>query len=324
MSAGNGLGARHSDPAVFGRVAVLMGGTAAEREISLKSGAAVLAALRARGVDAHELDVRGPEVLEQLRGFERVFVALHGRGGEDGVMQGVLELLALPYTGSGVLASALAMDKLASKRMWIGAGLPTPDYRVLGPDSDFEQVAEDLGLPLMVKPVHEGSSIGMSKVTEAKDLAAAYQQAVQYDAVVIAEAFVDGEEYTVGILGQTPLPLIRLNTPRSFYDFTAKYDADDTRYECPTGLPEKIEAPLQTLAVDAFNALGAGGWGRVDLMRDTQGMPWLIELNTIPGLTDHSLVPMAAGQAGLGFEDLVWRILETTLESGSDDARPAK
>lgn len=314
MSAGNELGAKHSDPAVFGRVAVLMGGTAAEREISLKSGGAVLAALRVRGVDAHEVDVRGPEVLDQLRGFDRGFVALHGRGGEDGVMQGALELLGLPYTGSGVLASALAMDKLASKRMWIGAGLPTPDYRVLGPDSDFEQVAEDLGLPLMVKPVHEGSSIGMSKVTAAKDLAAAYQQAVQYDAVVIAEAFVDGEEYTVGILGQTPLPLIRLNTPRSFYDFTAKYDADDTRYECPTGLPEKIEAPLQTLAVDAFNALGASGWGRVDLMRDAQGMPWLIELNTIPGLTDHSLVPMAAEQAGLGFEDLVWRILETTLE----------
>ena len=308
--------ARHMDPAVFGRVAVLMGGTAAEREVSLKSGGAVLAALRNRGVDAHGFDVQGPEILERLgRGIDRVFVALHGRGGEDGVMQGALELLGLPYTGSGVLASALAMDKLRSKRMWLGAGLPTPDYRVLAPDTDFAQVVEELGLPLMVKPVHEGSSIGMSKVLEEADLAAAYAQAARHDAVVIAEAFIEGEEYTVGILGRTPLPLIRLHTPRSFYDFTAKYDADDTVYECPTGLPEKVEAPLQTLALDAFDALGGRGWGRIDLMRDAQGMPWLIELNTIPGLTDHSLVPMAASQAGLSFEDLAWAILEQTLET---------
>lgn len=315
MSAGSGFTARRGDPAVFGRVAVLMGGTAAEREVSLKSGAAVLAALRSRGVDAEGFDVQGPEILERLAGrIDRVFLALHGRGGEDGVMQGALELLGLPYTGSGVLASALAMDKLRSKRMWLGAGLPTPDYRVLTADTDFAQVVEELGLPLMVKPVHEGSSIGMSKVLEAGELAAAYAEAAMHDAVVIAEAFIEGEEYTVGILGRTPLPLIRLHTPRSFYDFTAKYAAEDTVYECPTGLPEKIEAPLQTLALDAFDALDGRGWGRIDLMRDAQGMPWLIELNTIPGLTDHSLVPMAAKQAGMSFEDLVWAILEQTLE----------
>lgn len=304
------------DPARFGRVAVLMGGTAAERDISLRSGQAVLTALKARGVDAHGIDVRGPEVLGALQtgGFDRVFIALHGRGGEDGVMQGALEVLGLPYTGSGVLASALAMDKLRSKRMWLGAGLPTPEYRVLTAATDFAEVVEALGLPLMVKPAHEGSSIGMSKVETFEALAPAYAEAVRYDDTVIAETFVDGEEYTIGILGEEALPLIRLRTPRRFYDFTAKYAAEDTVYECPTGLPEKIELPLQTLALDAFAALGASGWGRIDLMRDAQGLPWLIELNTVPGLTDHSLVPMAARHAGLSFEDLVWRILAGTLD----------
>ncbi len=307
-----------TDAAGFGRVAVLMGGTSAERAVSLKSGAAVLEALRSRGVHAEGIDVQDASVLDRLRegGFERAFLALHGRGGEDGVMQGALELIGLPYTGSGVLASALAMDKLRTKRIWQGAGLPTPEYRVLEADTDFVAVAEELGVPLMVKPAHEGSSIGMSRVETAEALAGAYAEAARYDSVVIAEAFVAGEEYTASILGEQTLPLIRLETPRRFYDYAAKYEAADTRYHCPCGLPENIEAAFQDLALQAFDAVGAAGWGRVDLMRDAEGLPWLIEVNTIPGLTDHSLVPMAAAAAGVDFAELVWRILAQTLVTG--------
>jgi len=305
----------------FGRVAVLLGGWSAEREVSLKSGRAVLAALQARGVAAEAVDV-GPDVLQRLAagGYDRAFNALHGRGGEDGVMQGALEVLGLPYTGSGVLASALCMDKLRTKQVWAGAGLPTPPYAVLDANSEPEAVAAAVGLPLIVKPVHEGSSIGMSKVEDAAGLAAAYEAAAEYDAEVMAEAWVSGAEYTVAVLAGEALPTIRLETPRDFYDFEAKYEADTTRYHCPAGLPPEDERALQTLALEAFAALGGEGWGRVDLFRDRDGRPWLLEVNTIPGMTDHSLVPMAAKAAGIGFEELVWRILETSLGATRGEA----
>jgi len=301
--------------AQFGKVAVLMGGRSAEREISLKSGAAVLDALRRAGVDAHGLDV-GADALEQLRagGFDRAFIALHGRGGEDGTMQGALETLGLPYTGSRVLGSALGMDKLRCKQLWRGAGLPTPAWALLGSDSDFEAVARQVGLPLIVKPVHEGSSIGMTKVDSADGLQQAWDAASRYDHTVIAERWIEGGEYTAAILGQQPLPLIRLETPNTFYDFEAKYQANTTRYHCPCGLAAEREAALQHLALDAFRAVDARGWGRVDLLVDGEDRPWLLEVNTVPGMTDHSLVPMAAKAAGIDFEQLVVRILAATLD----------
>ena len=309
------LGApRIDDPTRFGRVAVLMGGWSAEREVSLKSGRAVLAALQARGVDAEAVDV-GPDVLHRLAagGYDRAFNALHGRGGEDGVMQGALEVLGLPYTGSGVLASSLAMDKLRSKRLWLGAGLPTPPSAPLTANTDAAEVAAELGLPLIVKPVHEGSSIGMAKVTAVAELEAARAEAARYDGEVMAEAWVHGAEYTVAVLAGEALPSIRLETPRDFYDFEAKYEAQTTQYHCPAGLAPEDEGAVQDLALEAFATLGGSGWGRVDLFRDEAGRPWLLEVNTIPGMTDHSLVPMAAKAAGIGFEELVWRILETSL-----------
>ena len=303
-----------SDPQAFGRVAVLMGGRAAEREISLKSGAAVLTALLARGVDAVAIDA-AEDVMAQLRGggFDRAFIALHGRGGEDGTMQGALEILGLPYTGSGVLGSALGMDKLRCKQVWQGVGLPTPRYARVNRQSDFMALARELGLPLIIKPTREGSSIGMSKVCDPAQLAHAVDQACEVDEVVLAEQWVSGDEYTVAILNGEALPVIRLETAAEFYDFEAKYESNETRYHCPCGLDEIAERNLQKIALDAFNAIGATGWGRVDVMTDEKGQAWLLEVNTVPGMTDHSLVPMAANAAGIEFDELVWRILETSL-----------
>ena len=299
------------NPRDFGKVAVLMGGRSAERPVSLKSGAMVLAALKKKGVNAHAFDPkeRGLEALIGER-FDRAFVILHGRYGEDGTIQGALELLGIPYTGSGVLASALAMDKWRTKLVWQSSGIPTPRSELLGRDSDMHAVATRLGLPLMVKPANEGSSIGMTKVKTASALAEAYALAANYDRVVIAEAFIEGVELTAGILGDKPLPLIKLETPREFYDYEAKYQANDTRYLIPCGLPPDAERIVQDEALFAFQALGCRGWGRVDVMLDRSGKPYFLEVNTLPGMTDHSLVPMAARHAGLSFEDLCLRILE--------------
>lgn len=295
----------------FGKVAVLLGGRSAEREVSLKSGSMVLKALKSRGVDAHPFDPgeRGLEELAREK-FARVFIALHGRFGEDGTVQGVLEWLGIPYTGSGVLASALAMDKLRTKRIWQAEKLPTPPYAVLDKATDLRAVAKKLGLPLMVKPASEGSSIGMSKVRSASALDEAYALAANYDRVVLAEKFIEGIELTVAILGDRALPIIRLETPRDFYDYQAKYIADDTRYIIPCGLPDKKVHALQALCMSAFRTLGCVGWGRVDLMLDRRGRPYLLEVNTAPGMTDHSLVPMAARAIGISYEDLCLRILE--------------
>jgi D-alanine-D-alanine ligase len=297
--------------ATMGKVAVLLGGRSAEREVSLKSGAMVLQALRASGVDAHPFDPkeRGlPELIAER--FERVFIALHGRFGEDGTMQGALELLGLPYTGSGVLASALAMDKRRTKLVWQACGIPTPPYRMLHAADDWAGVVAELGLPLMVKPACEGSSIGISKVTSIEQLEPAYQLAAKHDPDVLAEQFIVGDELTAAILDDQALPLIRLETPRVFYDYEAKYHAADTRYLVPSGLPPEQERALQALALEAFRAVGAEGWGRVDLMLDRAGRPYGLEVNTVPGMTDHSLVPMAARACGIGFDQLVLRILE--------------
>jgi len=295
----------------FGKVGVLLGGKSAEREVSLKSGGMVLNALRSRGVDALPFDPaeRGLDALIGER-FERAFIALHGRFGEDGTVQGVLEWLGIPYTGSGVLASALAMDKLRAKLLWHAEGLPTPPYAVLTKDSDLRTVARKLGVPLMVKPASEGSSIGMSKVRSAAGLDEAYALAVNYDRVVIAEKFIDGTELTAGILGDQVLPLIKIETPRDFYDYEAKYIADDTRYIVPCGLSAARERDMQALCLKAFRALGCRGWGRVDLMLNRQGRAFVLEVNTVPGMTDHSLVPKAARAVGMSYEDLCLRILE--------------
>ena len=295
----------------FGKVAVMMGGRSAERAVSLKSGSMVLAALKKKDVDAHAFDPkeRGLEALIKDR-FDRVFIVLHGRYGEDGTIQGALELVGIPYTGSGVMGSALAMDKWRSKLVWQGSGVPTPHCELLTRESDLQGVATRLGLPLMVKPANEGSSIGMTKVKSARDLTEAYALAANYDRVVIAEAFVDGVELTVGVLGDTALPLIKLETPREFYDYEAKYSATDTRYIIPSGLPPDAERIIQDEALRAFRILGCSGWGRVDLMLDRTGKPYFLEVNTSPGMTDHSLVPMAARHVGLSFEDLCVRILE--------------
>ena len=295
----------------FGKVAVLLGGRSAEREVSLKSGSMVLGALRSRGVDAHPFDPAERDIgALKIERFERAFIALHGRFGEDGTVQGILEWLGIPYTGSGVLASALAMDKLRTKRIWAAERLPTPKYELLGEDTNFRIAARKLGLPIMVKPASEGSSIGMSKVRAAGKLPEAYRAAAKYDRIVIAEQFIDGIELTCGILGDQALPLIRLETPRDFYDYEAKYLADDTRYLLPCGLPAKKERELQELCLAAFRMLGCQGWGRVDLMLNKRGRPFLLEVNTAPGMTDHSLVPMAARAVGLSYEELCVKILE--------------
>jgi D-alanine-D-alanine ligase len=296
-----------------------MGGRSAEREISLKSGTMVLNALKKSGVDAHAFDPRdhGLEALKAQR-FDRAFIALHGRFGEDGTVQGALEYLGIPYTGSGVMASALAMDKWRTKLLWRAVGLPTPNCELIGARTESTGLAARLGLPLMVKPAREGSSIGMSKVTTIEKIAPAYELAARYDDVVIAERFVEGVELTAAILGDAPLPLIRLETPREFYDYEAKYFADDTRYICPCGLPAEQERSVQRMALEAFRILGCSGWGRVDAMLDRDGKLQLLEVNTIPGMTDHSLVPMAARAKGMSFEDLCVRILESAHVGGHE------
>ncbi len=308
------------DPRLFGRVAVLLGGDSAEREVSLRSGSQVLAGLRQRGVDAHPVDPAEGGLGPLLEGgFDRVFIVLHGRGGEDGVIQGALEALGLPYTGSGVLASALSMDKLRCKQLFLGAGLPTPEFELLDARSDWAAVVARLGLPLFVKPALEGSSIGITKVVAAEALEAAWREAARYDDTVLVERFCSGAEYTVALLGDTALPAIRLETPHDFYDYDAKYLADDTRYICPCGLPAEEEARLLRLSERAFSAVGGAGWGRVDLMLDGDGQPRLLEVNTVPGMTDHSLVPMAARAAGIEFDELVVRILAATLTGEKAD-----
>lgn len=295
----------------FGKVAVLLGGRSAEREISLKSGQAVLAALRRRNVDAHPFDPAEQPMEALLRqGFKRAHIALHGRYGEDGTVQGALELMGLPYTGSGVMASALAMDKWRTKLLWQAAGINSPRYAMLDAHSDFDAVVQELGLPLIVKPSREGSTIGLSKVTAAEDLPAAYQLAAEHDSMVLAEQFIEGMELTAAILGETPLPLVRIETAGGLYDYQAKYLSDDTSYFCPSGLSAEQEQAIQTQALRAHQILGCEGWGRVDVMLDKSGKAYFLETNTSPGMTDHSLVPMAARAAGISFEDLVVRILE--------------
>ncbi len=294
----------------YGRVAVMFGGDSAEREVSLKSGSAVLKALRAAGIDAHAFDP-SEKPLSALRdeAYQRAFIALHGKGGEDGTLQGALEFMGIPYTGSGVLASALAMDKWRSKLVWQAAGIPVPDYELLTPRTDMAAVVAHLGLPLFVKPANEGSSIGITKVQKKSALKAAYSSAARYDSIVLAERFLSGGEYTVGILDDRPLPVIKIEPATEFYDFESKYQRDDTRYLIPCGLTAAKEDEMQQLAIQAFKVLGARGWGRVDVMLDAEGKAYALEANTAPGMTDHSLVPMAAKAAGIGFEQLVVKVL---------------
>jgi len=296
----------------FGKVAVLLGGKSAEREISLMSGNGVLKALRSKGVDAHPFDPAERDLAElKQEKFERCFIALHGRGGEDGTLQGALEAMGIPYTGSGVLGSAIGMDKWRSKMIWLANGLPTPRYRILAAGDDWNTVAQELGLPLIVKPANEGSTLGLTKVTQAAQLPAAYELAARkYHDIALAESFIDGPEYTASILGDVALPLIRIVAPQGNYDYQNKYFTDDTQYLCPCGLPADHEAALKELALKAFRLVGCIGWGRVDLMLDAAGKPWLLEVNTSPGMTGHSLVPMAARAVGISYEDLCLKILE--------------
>lgn len=294
----------------FGKVAVLFGGSSAEREVSLMSGKAVLAALQGAGVDAHAFDPaeRDLHILKE-EGYDRVFIALHGRGGEDGTVQGALELMGIPYTGSGVMASALSMDKWRTKMVWLANGLPTPRYAILEADTDWDAVVHELGLPIFVKPVHEGSSMGATKVTEAGQLRAAWELAARYDSLVIAEEFISGAELTAPFLNDRALPLVRIVAPDGNYDYQHKYFTDDTRYDCPCGLPEAEEQALQALVMKSARVLGCRGWGRADLILTADGRPYLLEMNTSPGMTGHSLVPMSARVAGMSFEALCLAIL---------------
>ncbi len=296
----------------FGKVAVLLGGKSAEREISLMSGNGVLKALRSKGVDAPPFDPAERDLAElKQEKFARCFIALHGRGGEDGTLQGALEAMGIPYTGSGVLGSAIGMDKWRTKMIWLANGLPTPRYRILAAGDDWHAVAQELGLPLIVKPANEGSTLGLTKVTQAAQLPAAYELAARkYHDIALAESFIDGPEYTASILGDVALPLIRIVAPQGNYDYQNKYFTDDTQYLCPCGLPADQEAALKELALNAFRLVGCIGWGRVDLMLDAAGKPWLLEVNTSPGMTGHSLVPMAARAVGISYEDLCLKILE--------------
>ena len=293
----------------FGKVAVLLGGRSGERAVSLKSGAAVLAAMQRSGVDAYGFDP-AEQPLQALAQFDRVFIALHGRYGEDGTVQGALELMGIPYTGSGVMASALGMDKWRTKLLWRAVGVATPDFELVQADSDFAAIEARLGLPLFVKPANEGSSIGISKVKTSGGLRPAYALAAEADPLVIAERYMGGGEYTVGILGDTALPAIRIVPANEFYDYEAKYLRDDTQYLCPCGLPAEQEAQIRAEALQAFRAVGGRGWGRVDFLMDEAGRHYFLEVNTSPGMTDHSLVPMAAKAAGIGFDELVLKILE--------------
>jgi D-alanine-D-alanine ligase len=295
----------------FGKVAVLFGGRSAEREISLLSGHAVLGALVRSGVDAHAFDPATRPLHELQRdGFSRVFIALHGRYGEDGTVQGALELMGIPYTGSGVMASALCMDKVRTKMVWVAAGLPTPRWETLHADTDWAAVAAKLGLPLIVKPAREGSTLGLTKVVRAEQLPEAYALAAKFDRMILAEEFVAGQELTAAFLGTRALPLVRIEAPQGNYDYQNKYFSDETRYYCPSGLPDAVEAELQALVMRSVAALGCEGWGRADLIRRADGSVSLLEMNTSPGMTGHSLVPMAARAAGIEFDRLVLSILE--------------
>ena len=309
---------RLTDPAGFVRVAVLMGGTSAEREVSLASGGNVLEALRARGIDAHAVDGI-PALVDALvaKKFDRVFNILHGNkgGGEDGVLQGLCEALGVPVTGSGVLGSALAMDKIRTKQVWLALGLPTPRYVRLGKGGSVQDAARELGLPVIVKPACEGSSVGITRVFDEAGLDAAVELAARYPGELLVEQLVTGGEYTVAVLGDVALPSIRIVPAGEYYDYHAKYQAEDTQYLCP-GLAGDDEAAIRRLALAAFRAAGCRGWGRVDVMRDAAGNNWLLEVNTAPGMTSHSLVPKAAREMGLSFEDLCWRVLETSLADG--------
>lgn len=297
-----------SQASSFGKVAVLFGGKSGERKVSLSSGSRVLSALRSQGVDAHGFDP-AERSLDELKGYDRAFIALHGRYGEDGTIQGALELMDIPYTGSGVLASALGMDKWRTKLLWQAAGLRVPNYALLDDQSNFAEVEEQLGLPLFVKPACEGSSIGVSMVTLPGGLEGAYREAARHDKLVLAEQGVTGGEYTVGILGEQVLPIVKIEPANAFYDYEAKYLRDDTRYLCPCGLPADREAAIQAEALRAFKVLGGRGWGRVDFLMDEAGQAHFLEANMAPGMTDHSLVPMAARVAGISYEDLVMQVL---------------
>ena len=298
-----------------GRVAVLMGGHSAEREISLSSGHAVGTSLLRAGVDAREI-VWDDDLVSQLADYspDRVFIALHGRGGEDGSVQGLLEILKIPYTGSDVLGCALSMDKVRSKQIWQSAGLPTPGFSVFKRGDSAQALLSDVSFPVMAKPAREGSSLGASKVCKSSELEPAIESALEYDDTVLIESWVNGGEYTLSIVAGHPLPIIKLETPREFYDYEAKYVTDTTRYICPCDLPQELIEHCTSLSINAFDALGARGWGRVDFMLGEQDQPWLIELNTVPGMTDHSLVPMAAAAAGVSFDELVVRILGTSFD----------
>jgi len=299
------------DAREFGKVAVLLGGKSAEREISLMSGKNVLEGLRQAGVDAHAFDPAERDLFDLKRdGYARAFIALHGRFGEDGTVQGALELLGIPYTGSGVMASALCMDKVRTKLVWLACGLPTPRFEVITEHSNLSAVAKKLGLPLIVKPAHEGSTLGLTKVLAAADLKTAYEHAARYDRLVLAEEFVAGEELTAAFLSDEALPLIRIEAPQGNYDYQNKYFTDDTKYICPCGLPAAEERRIQQVVMRSAEALGCSGWGRADLIRRADGSISLLEINTSPGMTGHSLVPMAAKVAGLDFQQLVLRILE--------------
>ncbi|MGH8195148.1 MAG: D-alanine--D-alanine ligase [Woeseiaceae bacterium] len=302
----------------FGRVAVMLGGDSSEREVSLETGSAVLAALRSRGVDAHAWDPAHKNLREfASAGFDRVWIALHGPGGEDGAIQGALQWLQVPYTGSNVLSSALAMDKLRSKKLFQCADIRTPDFGVVQTRADALSAASDFGYPLVLKPAGEGSSVGMTKVFEEAELAAAVDLALKYCGVALAERCIVGDEITVAVLQGAALPTIRIETPRVFYDYNAKYQADSTRYYCPGTADAAAERRYAKLALAAFNELGCAGWGRIDFMADSDGMPYVLEVNTIPGMTSHSLVPMAAKVAGIDFAELCWRILETSMPGQS-------
>lgn len=303
-----------SNASKFGKVAVLFGGKSAEREVSLESGNAVLDALVRSGVHAEAFDPKDRSVTE-LVNYDRAFIVLHGRGGEDGQIQGTLEWLNIPYTGTGVQGSAIGMDKIKTKQIWQGSELPTAPYRIINKHSNVDDIIDALGLPVIVKPVHEGSSIGMSKVEKKEDFAEAIAKATEHDAIVMAEKWITGSEYTIVVLNGEALPVIRLEPPKdvAFYDYDAKYQRNDVQYGIPSGLSEQDEQILKDLTLKAFQTVGASGWGRVDAMQDQQGNFWLLEINTVPGMTSHSLVPKAAKAVGINFDELCVAILEQTL-----------